>query len=376
MTSLPAGICAVDTRGRIRHTTPAIERIFGPNHGQHPDRPLSSYLEEAIVDPAQALAWLVALSEALNDRQTTYLNLPTAFRAGFDDGPCASVIGVVTPWIDEAGGQLGALLVFSDSAHFHDLEGVRSRFLSVISHELRSPVSNIVAAADQMARYFDRDVVPLWRLLGIVQAELARLQRLLGSFLSPPSGGMERPAVRHDVVALRPLIRRTAHIFRVRKTGHQIAVQVPPDLPFARGDADGIQQILSNLVDNALKYTPPGGQITLQAATEPGGIVVRVADQGAGVPEDQRQHLFSFASPSGQVPGSVEDPAGSSADPPGSTADPAVSADSRGLGLPIAKNLVEAMGGEMWYEESASGEPAFCFRLLPADDLNEGENEK
>jgi two-component system sensor histidine kinase KdpD len=170
---------------------------------------------------------------------------------------------------------------------------------------------------------------------------------------------MERPAVRHDVVALRPLIRRTAHIFRVRNTGHQIVVQVPPDLPFVQGDADGIQQILSNLVDNALKYSSPGGQITLQATTEPGGIVVRVADQGPGVPEDERQHLFSFASPSGKAPGSRGDAAGSA---------------SQGLGLPVATNLVEAMGGKMWYEESASGEPVFCFRLLPVDALNEGEN--
>jgi len=342
MLSLPSAVCVVDGEGKILDGNPALEQLLGWNLDAQRGRLLADCLGGAIADPAQALSWLVALNEALVRERTTYLNLPTDFRTGLAERRTATVVGVASPWHDDAGRQLGALLLFHDGALYRDMEGVRARFLAAISHELNSPVNNVVAAVEQMARHLESNDAPVGRLLGILQAELARLQRLLGSLLSSPVTQVPSPAVSPDLVALKPLIRRVAHVFAVRDTGHPIVVDLPPDLPFALGHADSIQQVLGNLVDNALKYAPAGSQVTLLAQGREDDVLVRVVDRGPGIAGPARDR---FLEPRVNLP----------------PVTPA--ADGHGIGLTIAACLLEAMGGKLWYEERPAGECSFCFSL-------------
>jgi len=341
LASLPSAVCVVDGEGRILDGNPTLEQCLGWSLDALRGRLLADCLGGAIADPAQALSWLVALNEALVSGHTTYLNLPSDFRTGFADRRLATLVGIAGPWRDDAGHQVGALLLLHDGALYRDMEGVRARFLAAISHELNSPVNNLVAAVEQMARHLEPDDAALGRLLGILQAELARLQRLLGSLLSSPVAQATASVLSPDLVALKPLIRRAASVFAVRDTGHDIVLDLPSNLPFALGDADSIQQVLGNLVDNALQSAPAGSPITLLAEARDEDVLVRVQDRGPGIVGPSADCLLLRRVDLSQATAAVA---------------------GHGIGLTIAACLLEAMGGRLWHQECPNG-GCFCFSL-------------
>jgi signal transduction histidine kinase len=353
LASLPHGLCTVDAEGKILAINPALECLLGGSLAVHLGRPLSRFLEERIIDPAQVLCWTVALHEALALGRTTFLNLSADFWAT-QSGQMVSLTGVVAPW-DDGHLRHGALVVFHDSARHHTLEDMRHRFLSVVSHELGSPLTNVSAAADRLARLVDGWGVEEWKLLQIIRGETARLRRLLSQFLSssPEHAGRLRPA--RTVITLRPLFRRVAHTYQVREFEHEIEVQVPPDLPFVWGDADRIQEVLSNLVDNALRYAPPGSRVLVAAESRQDDVMVIVADEGQGVSEATIERIFEPL-----FQGSGEGQAGG----------------GQGLGLYVSKNLIRTLGGDLWYESQKGGGARFCFTLPRATGLpEEGEED-
>jgi signal transduction histidine kinase len=137
--------------------------------------------------------------------------------------------------------------------------------------------------------------------------------------------------VRDAVDLLRPLADAQALAFES---------EVPADLPKVLADAARMQQVLSNLVGNAIKFTPRGGRITLRAAAEPGEVRVAVSDTGPGIPADQLPHVFGRFWQGGR-------------------------ADSRGigLGLAIARGIVEAHRGRIWVESQPGTGSTFYFTL-------------
>jgi signal transduction histidine kinase len=340
--SIPSAVCVADDEGKIVDGNPGLEELLGWSLDAQRGRLLADCLGGAIADPPQALSWLVALNEALVNERTTYLNLPTDFRTGFADRRLATLVGVAAPWRDDAGQQVGALLLLHDGALYRDIEGVRARFLAAISHELNSPVNNLVAAVEQMARHLEPDDAAVGRLLGILQAELARLQRLLGSLLSSPVARATASVVSPDLVALKPLIRRAASVFAVHDTGHDIVLDLPSDLPFALGDADSIQQVLGNLVDNALQSAPAGSPVTLLAEARDEDVLVRVQDRGPGIVGPSSDCLLLRRVDLSQATAAVA---------------------GHGIGLTIAACLLEAMDGRLWHQECPTGGGCFCFSL-------------
>lgn len=354
--SFPAGTCVVDKEGRILGVNPALEQLLGWQGEALVGRLLVRLLEERIGDPAQALSWTVALSQALVHAQRTDLGFPVAFERDDAGQQPLAIAGTIVPWLGADGQGQGALVLCWDESRESELSRGRDRLLALISHELGSPLTNIAAAADRLAHHMDPGDAQGWPLLQIVRAEAHRLRRLLGQFLaSAPAGGAradgppvagDAPAERRaqtaarpeaGVVTLPPLLRRVARTFEVRGTGQAISVQVAPDLPFAWGHADWIQEVLSNLVDNALRHAPLGSRVVLSACAREQEIEVCVTDRGEGLASGTEQQVFQ--------PGVRE---------------------GQGLGLPMARALVQSMGGRIWYERDPEGGGArFCFTLRP-----------
>jgi signal transduction histidine kinase len=181
------------------------------------------------------------------------------------------------------------------------------------------------------------------RLLQIVHAEVLRLRRLVEQWLSP-SGGSEAPSPSQETwVALHPLLSRAVQAFEMQGTGHRFVVSAPEDLPLVWGDAGHIQQIVSNLVQNAVQYSPPGTQITLLAEAYPDEILIEVRDQGPGVPPEDRPRLFEPFFRGEHLRKSTE---------------------GHGMGLPIAKSLAQQLGGDLSYDDKAV-EGACLLLTLP-----------
>jgi K+-sensing histidine kinase KdpD len=206
-----------------------------------------------------------------------------------------------------------------------------------------------------MARHLTGDEAGAWRLLEIIRAEGRRLERLLNGFLAgldaearpadPPGGKM-------DIVALPPLLRQVASTFGLRDRGKSIVVRTADDMPFVWGDADDIQQALSNLVDNASRYAPAGSEIVLAAESQREAVVVRVMDRGPGLSPEEEASLFAT---------------------PRRGCDGQRSSEGQGLGLPIARTLIKSLGGELWYERGPEGVTCFCFTLSQAPGLVDEE---
>jgi two-component system sensor histidine kinase KdpD len=222
---------------------------------------------------------------------------------------------------------------------------LKTALLNAVSHDLRTPLASVLASAESL-RQPDVDWSEEERqdfLLTIEQeaqrlnnivGNLLDLSRIQGGTLHPDRGWYEPGGLIADVVAR----------LRARYPQHAFACDVPPDLPPVYLDPVEIDQVLTNLLDNAAKYSPTGTKIWLSAQRDERELRVQIADRGRGLPEEALRHLFT---PFYRVPQHRSQPG-----PPGT-----------GLGLAVARGLIEAHGGQIWAANRDGGGATFTFTL-------------
>jgi two-component system sensor histidine kinase KdpD len=220
---------------------------------------------------------------------------------------------------------------------------LRAALLSSVSHDLRTPLASIKAAAGSLRQH---DVA--WSdaecegFAASIEAEVDRLNRLVGNLLdmSRIEAGALRPE--KDWYPISALVEDVLGRLRPLAADHVIAVDVPDDLPPVLLDYVEIDQVLTNLLENALKYTPRGTLIRVSAHAEGDRLVVEVTDEGPGIPAVALPHLFDKFY---RVAGGAGQPKGT------------------GLGLAVVKGLVEAHGGTISVDSAPSRGTSFRFEL-------------
>jgi two-component system phosphate regulon sensor histidine kinase PhoR len=235
--------------------------------------------------------------------------------------------------------------VFVDVTEVRRLESMRRDFVANVSHELRTPVTAIRSAAEtlQSAVKDDPQVVP--QFLGIIERNAARLQDLVEDVLDLSHIESHTLRLNMEALDLRSAYAQVLSSFRDRATKKQIALSsdVALDLPLVQADRRALEHVLTNLVDNAIKYCQGGSRVRL-AATEVGGDVrLVVADDGPGIESRHLPRIFERF---------YRVDAGRSREVGGT-----------GLGLSIVKHLVEAMGGVVQVESTAGVGTSFSFTL-------------
>ncbi|MDX1663090.1 MAG: ATP-binding protein [Candidatus Promineifilaceae bacterium] len=244
-------------------------------------------------------------------------------------------------------GHPGSLIIIQNLTPIRRLETVRRDFISNISHELRTPLAALKAVVDTLrdaavddpeaARYFlDRADYEVDALSQMVQ-ELLELSRI-ESGKAPLR--LEPTTVSH--VVLPTLERLQPQIERQRLT---VELDLPDELPPVLMDAGRIQQVMLNLVHNAIKFTPPQGTISVRARERDGMVEVQVRDTGPGIPPGDLDRIFERFYKT----------------------DRARSSGGTGLGLAIARHLVQAHGGEIWARSHSQGGSSFYFTLPIAE---------
>jgi two-component system sensor histidine kinase KdpD len=220
---------------------------------------------------------------------------------------------------------------------------LKSALINAVSHDLRTPLASIIASGASLRRS-DVDWTKKERqeLGAVVEEEALRLDRIVGNLLdlSRLEGGALK--LEKDVYDLAALVDDVLSRLGARAARHTLGVDVPDDLPPVLLDYVAIDQVLSNLVENAAKHTPPGSEIEVSARARDGEVQVTVADNGPGIPPEALPRLFE---PFYRV------------DMPGRAA------QGTGLGLTVAKGLVEAHGGRIWAENRPEGGARFVFTL-------------
>jgi two-component system, OmpR family, sensor histidine kinase KdpD len=229
---------------------------------------------------------------------------------------------------------------------------LKSALLNAVSHDLRTPLASIVASAGSLRqddvtwtpedrRDFVATIEQEANRLNAIIENLLDLSRMESGILSPRKEWYDLSALVDDVLGrLRPLTAR-----------HNITVDIPSDLPPVELDYVEIDQVLSNLVENATKYVPAGKEIRIAARRSGDAIEVEVADRGSGLSHDMIRRLF---------------------EPFYRGDDARRSQKGSGLGLAVAKGLVEAHGGRIWAENRPGGGARFVF-TLPVRDPVPGE---
>ena len=239
----------------------------------------------------------------------------------------------------------GLLAVFVDVTDLRRLETIRKDFVANVSHELRTPVAAVRSAAETLRGAMERDPVAAVRFAEIIERNAERLQRLVDDLLdlSRIESREYRPNLEPlDVAAV---VQQVLGLHRERAEARKLrfASELPAELPAVRADRRALEQILSNLVDNAVKYCPAGAVVTVRAAVEGDRLRFAVEDTGPGI---EAQHLPRLFERFYRVD------TGRSRELGGT-----------GLGLSIVKHLVEAMGGTVGIDSTPGKGTTFRFAL-------------
>lgn len=231
------------------------------------------------------------------------------------------------------GDRLGFVLVFHDITEIKRLETMRRDFVANVSHELRTPLTAIRGYAETLLNGALDDPVRARRFLGVIDRHSERLSRLIDDLLTLSDLELGKSPLKKEAVLLEALVDEVLEVLREKaERGHVTLVkELPAGLPLLLGDGDRLQQVLINLADNAVKYTPPGGTVAIAArVAENGGapsVEVTVTDSGSGIPASELPRLTERFY----------------------RVDKARSRElgGTGLGLAIVKHIVQAHGGRL-----------------------------
>ena len=243
--------------------------------------------------------------------------------------------------------RIGRIVVLRDVTREQELDSMKTDFIGVVSHELRTPLTSIKGYTDLLLSTAAGEITSLQsEFLGFIQASTTRLTNLINDILDISkieSGGLE---IKHEPIDYNAIVNDTVRQMSAMaaEKGIEIKIVIPESLPHARGDSDKVSQIITNLVSNAIKYTPREGWVKISVSVVgDSGLTTCVEDSGIGIsPDDQKMLFQKFF----RADNTTTREAGGT-----------------GLGLVIAKTLVELLGGSIWVESEAGSGSRFYFTL-------------
>ncbi|HET91906.1 MAG TPA: HAMP domain-containing protein [Chloroflexi bacterium] len=274
------------------------------------------------------------------------------------------IIQVLTaPLRDEQDHISGVVAVGHDVTAYRQLDRLRTDFVSDVSHELRTPLTAIKGFIETLQDGAADDSAVRDRFLNTIALETERLIRLTSDLLLLTRADAGQLTLRLVPTDLTAVVQRAASSLEGRRQENRLSLTIhaPDQLPPVHADADRIHQVLVNLLDNAVRATPAGGRVAITLDHTSAHVSCTIADTGFGIPPDEIPHLFERfyrGDPSRARTAGYQSPG-----PPSQGA---------GLGLSIAKAIVEAHGGRLWAENEPDGGAAFTFTLpcLPNSDHN------
>jgi len=340
LTSMVEGVMVLDYRGRVLQVNPALERMFNVTRAEARGR------QAADVFSHPQLNRLVEEVLASRIGREDEIVLPATGRCLHIE---ASVAG------GEQDNEACAVLVFHDITELRRLEKIRKDFVANVSHELRTPLTSIKGYVEALLDGSKDDPETSAQFLGIILKQSDRLNLILEDLLQLSKIESGQLQFKRESLHIGTVIERTLAMIRplADKKGHRLSAHVADGLPLIKGDEERLVQVFANLLDNAIKYTPEHGSITVAARHVPLGtersdsksdyVEVTVADSGIGIPEVDRPRVFERFY----------------------RVDKARSRElgGTGLGLAIVKHIVEGHGGQVWVEANSPTGSRFVVRL-------------
>jgi K+-sensing histidine kinase KdpD len=333
------GILILTSDHRVERYNPALERVLVASHATIQGKLHSEVIrwhnhpQGLTLEQAEAGGWpLTPHAQLYVEGDLKRFNELGPLPVAITYAPLLSPEGVV----------LNIIASVRDITRFRQAEELKSTFISIISHELKTPVALIKGYTSTLRREdarWDRNI--LQDSLAVIEEEADRLTLLIENLLDASrlqAGGL--PLKRADV-AIPTLAARLAERFQTQTSRHKLLVDFPPDYPIVLADETRIEQVLSNLISNAIKYAADG-EVHINGQIRPDIVVVCVSDQGPGISPEDIPHVFDrfYRAP-----------------------DMARQTKGAGLGLFLARAIIEAHGGRIWVDNEAGRGARICFSV-------------
>jgi len=338
--SMGDGLVAVDDQGLVVTYNPAAATILGLSRGNVLGKPL-----ERVVEVRDADGQMVPLGQELR-RGTAFVE-----RA---DGKLVPVAIVSSPLRDTQGRPFGQVLVLRDMTREHEVERMKTEFLTSVSHELRTPLTPIIGYSEILS---GREV-PAERVKQFADSMLAsahRLDRIVAMLLDFAAMEGGRMTIAAEPTALRPLVSRAVEEWRGRTDRHEFVTRFDPSLPQALIDVSLMRRAIDEVLDNAVKYSPHGGTVTVSLSPENARrrrmLRLDVRDEGIGIEANDLPRIFD--------------------DFRQLDASDTRSFGGLGLGLAFVKRIIDAHRGTIT-AKSVPGEGTTFSLLIPTADTENG----
>ena len=271
------------------------------------------------------------------------------------DGRSVTVLLNATPILSDDGAVESMVVTVQDMADVEETERLRAEFLSMVSHELREPLTSIKGSAVNLRESLDSlDKAEVIQFVRIIESQSDRMRDLIGELLDVARIRTGSLSVAPEPAEVSALVDEARNTFLTGGRGRDIVLDLEPDLPWVMADKRRIVQVLGNLLSNAVRHSPETSPIRLSGALMGDGVALSVADQGRGVEPERLPLLFRKFSPA-NADGLGQEVMGS------------------GLGLAICRGIVEAHGGRIWAESEGLGLGSrFTFTLPVAEGVAAG----
>jgi signal transduction histidine kinase len=337
--SVADGIFILTSDHLIEHCNPAFTRLLGVEASAVKNKPHNQIVRWAKLGAGQSLEEAERGGWPLTPHATLYVegDLERPNR------PPLAVGITYAPLLSPQGSLLNVIASARDISRFREAEELKSTFISVISHELKTPVALIKGYVSTLRREdvaWDREVVQ--DSLTVIEDEADRLTGLIENMLDASRLQAGALSVNLADVDLAAAARRIAERFGTQTARHTIRVDFPVNFPVVMADEDRLEQVFSNLISNAIKYSPKGGEIRISGQALPTQAVVCVSDQGAGIAQEDLPHVFDRFYRAGEASRTTK---------------------GAGLGLYLARAVVEAHSGRIWVDSKTGEGARICFSL-------------
>jgi PAS domain S-box-containing protein len=234
------------------------------------------------------------------------------------------------------------------NAELQKLDRTRMEFVSLVSHQIRAPLTNMRGAVERVGADCGAVNATCTRMFTIMNQQAERLDHLVRDVLSAARLEAGEMLLQAEPISLPAVVQQVSEQMHARAAGRPIHLPTKPGLPLVFADRDRVAEVLANLLDNADKYSPPGEPVVVDLRADQADVTVTVADAGRGLPPGALDHVFDkFYRADNSDSQSVY---------------------GYGLGLYVCRRLIEAQGGRIWAENGPRGGAVFSFTLPVAPD--------
>lgn len=253
-------------------------------------------------------------------------------------------VGVTyAPLLSGDGKLINIIASIRDITHFREAEEIKSVFVSIVSHELKTPVALIKGYAGTLRRKdvsWDSEIVQ--DSLEVIEDEADRLAELIENLLDASRLQAGEFSLNLAEIRMDKLAQEMAERFQTQTEHHRIIVQFPDEFPVIVGDENRLEQVFYNLLSNAVKYSPDGGEISISGQIRSEQIIICIQDQGLGISQEDVPHIFDRFFRADEA---------------------AKNTQGAGLGLYLSRAIIEAHNGRIWIEPRPETGTRVCFSI-------------